>query len=120
MPKTTPRGRALVPSAMILLAPRLADRPRRAVRSVGRPLLRCLLRHLPRCLEEALGCVPVSGLAQQRGDQLPVPVDRPVEVRPDASDLEGGFLPMPGAASLTLARGAQLGGHEGREAPSRP
>ena len=84
------------------LAQYAADRPRVGAMPVRRHLLRSEAHGYPSRAEERLGRLHVAVLAEHGVDQVAVPVDRPIQVRPAAKDLQVVLVDMPtraGAAS---------------------
>ena len=74
---------------------------------VGGDAQRPSLRDVDEAPEEAPSRVLVALLAQHRVDQLPVTVDRPVEVAPAAGDLHVGLVDVPGPARVAASLGAE-------------
>ena len=68
--------------------------------------------------EEFLSRCHIAGRAQHRVDEVPVAIDRPIQVAPAAMDLEIGFIDIPalaGAASYAVTPLAQRLGHYGQQ-----
>ena len=84
-----------------------ADRPSVCGMMVGGDAQRPSLRDVDEAPEEAPSRVLVALLAQHRVDQLPVTVDRPVEVAPAAGDLHVGLVDVPGPARVAASLGAE-------------
>ena len=64
-----------------------AERPRIGAMSIRRHPLRAVAHGCPGQAEEGLGCLHVPVLAQHGVDQVPVPVDCPIQVAPATPDL---------------------------------
>ncbi len=75
-----------------------ADRSRVGVMPVGCHPVRHKAGNRPCRAEEPLGRSHVTGRAQHRVDQVPVAIDRPIQVAPAAMDLEVGFVDIPALA----------------------
>jgi hypothetical protein len=82
-------------------AQRRADRAWVGIMPVGCHAVRHKAGNRPCGAEELLGCSHVTGRAQHRVDEVPVAIDRPIQVAPAAMNLEVGFVDVP-----TLARAA--------------
>ena len=82
-------------------AQRRADCARVGVMPVGCHPVRHKADNRPCRAEEPLGRSHVTGRAQHRVDEVPVAIDRPIQVAPAALDLEVRFVGIP-----TLARAA--------------
>ena len=70
-----------------LAAQRRTDRARVGVMPVGSHPVRHKAGNRPCRAEEPLGRSHVTGLAQHRVDEVPVAIDRPIQVAPAAMDL---------------------------------
>ncbi len=79
------------------LAQHAADRPRVGAVAVRRHPVRPEAHDRSRRAEERLGGTHVPVLAEHGVDQVSVPIDRPVEVDPAATDLQVGLVNIPAA-----------------------
>ncbi len=73
-------------------------------------------RDLDQASQESACCRAVPMLAQHRVEEIPVPVDGPVEVAPAAADLHVGLVQILGAPATTSALRTQLLADHWREA----
>ena len=96
--------------------PRIQRTARVRRMTIRRDPERTLLRDVYQAAEEAPSRMLVALLAQHRVDQLPVAVDRPVEVAPAAGDFHVGLVDVPGPARLASSFGAQPFPEQRREA----
>jgi hypothetical protein len=88
-----------------LFAKRLTNGSRIGVMSVGRHTLGRLSSQVQGGLEEALGRLHIAVFAEHLLDEIALPIDGAVEIRPSACDANGGFITMPRATHLALALG---------------
>ncbi len=58
--------------------------------------------------EEALGSLPITRRAEQRIDQITVPIDGAVQIAPPAVDLDVGLVDVPRPAGFPPSSGAEL------------
>src|SRR5215472_12210559 len=101
-----------------LAAQRRTDRARVRVVPVGSHPVRHKAGNRPCRAEEPLGRSHVTGLAQHRVDEVPVAIDRPIQVAPAAMDLEVGFVHIPAlarTASCAVTSPAQRLAHHGQQ-----
>jgi hypothetical protein len=81
-----------------VVAQRRADRSWVGIMPVGCHPVRHKAGNRPCRAEEPLGRSHVTGRAQHRVDEVPVAIDRPIQVAPAALDLEVGFVNIPALA----------------------
>src|SRR5215471_21365396 len=101
-----------------LAAQRRTDRARVRVVPVGSHPVRHKAGNRPCRAEEPLSRSHVTGLAQHRVDEVPVAIDRPIQVAPAAMDLEVGFIDIPAlarTASCAVTPLAQHLAHHGQQ-----
>ena len=73
-------------------------------------------RHLNETSQEASGGRPIAVLAQHRVEQLPIAIDRPVQVAPAPGDLHIRLVQIPRAAGASGSASAELIADQRREA----
>jgi len=76
-----------------LTAKGLADRTRIGVMSIGRHPLWSVAYHISGLLEKALGCLHISLLTHHRVNQVPIPIDGPIEITPFPFDVDVDAIP---------------------------
>jgi len=94
----------------------LADSAWVGVAPVRRHPLRRVSGEVERLAEEAPGGTHVALVAQQRVDEVPLPIDRPVQGAPAPVDLDVGLVRVPLRADLPAPRGLEVLRQHGREA----
>ena len=83
--------------------------------SISGHLFRTLPSDCFRTPEEALGCGPVALRTEHRIDQLPLFVNRAIQINPPAAHLEIRFIHKPATTDLTFPSALDLIGQQGSE-----
>jgi hypothetical protein len=96
-------------------AQRRADRARVGIMPISCHAVRHKASNQPCRAEELLVRSHVTGRAQHRVDEVPVAIDRPIQVAPAAIHLEIGFVDVPALTTYAVTPLAQRLAHHGQQ-----